>query len=304
MDLQCKISISESQIDRLMSWFGYGDLKNADIIFLGNEEGLGGVAGELESVLQGRAEVLGNNPRCWLGNNRKNGCWEISAYEADVQLRSYTNKLKGIHTNWEPFTKSEMLQFQARMLLAIENENGEWFKKKDESPENYCKINEFVGESLYSPNAKVKSFLMDLRFLPRANESYWPFESIDRDKYLKAFSYSPREMKNEYFQKYARPRAEILKKAIETSSAKVIVGIGDKNAKKNFFEMFVKNGWGEINFVEETLSTCKIYSASANIGDRKVSILLSPFFSSYGKNLLRLAGLKELTERFVRPALK
>ncbi|MBP2659524.1 MAG: hypothetical protein H6Q69_2556 [Firmicutes bacterium] len=70
-----------------------------------------------------------------------------------------------------------------RMLLSLDNPNGHWFNKKDEALDYFLKILQYVGDELYTPHAKIKSFLMDLRFLPRAKEDYWPFKDIKRDIY-------------------------------------------------------------------------------------------------------------------------
>lgn len=294
------MQITTTLLDRLTPWFGYGNFREAQVIFFGNEEGLSGRADRLELMLKARAELLGNDPQNWINDNRESGCWESSGRDADKKLVAYINKLTGEQEEWVPFTKSPMLQYQARLLLALEEPNQDWFVSGES--EVFEIVKKYVADCLYTDKAKIKSGLVDLRTLPRANEKEWPF-SLNESEYKRAFTYNRNSSKSSLFE-LAEKRANVLKTVFESFPSPVIIGIGDRYAKMNFFKRYIVDKFGKKPiFYKAKLSTCEIFVSDIEFNNRVVKVLLCPFFDHYGHGHLKLQGLKELTTEYVKPFL-
>ncbi|WP_214828768.1 hypothetical protein [Exiguobacterium sp. s26] len=318
--------LSEEEMKRLEKWFGYGAFREADIVFFGNEEGLGGYP--IEAV-RARTRVYGNNSDTWLDKNWENGYWDETGDTGYNLVGEVTNEIraeKGLvpHNIKEGNPNSTMLDFQARLLLALEKPEYDWFALKrgkrneettdktditDKWKEKYDRI-----QTLYDKDHKIKAALMDWRPLPRQNESTWPYQ-LNQKEYLKAFKPGKRYAKkiqvaiksdnldglNEYG-KMVVTRTKLLKQVIEQFDFPVLVASGDPDAKEILFKLiFAEKG---ITFEEKTLSNGKRYKkAVVHVGNRELTILLSLFFN-YRSNCLGRDGLKGLYEEELSPLFK
>ncbi|MFK3988098.1 hypothetical protein [Exiguobacterium mexicanum] len=312
--------LSEEEMKRLEKWFGYGAFREADIVFFGNEEGLGGYP--IEAV-RARTRVYGKNSDTWLGEGWENGYWDESGHTGYKLLGEVTNEIraeKGLapHNKKEGNPRSTMLDFQARLLLALEQPEYDWFAlkdgKKDEETTNKWKEKYERIQTLYDKDHKIKAALMDWRPLPRQDENTWPYQ-LDQNEYLKAFKPGKRYLKkiqsaietdnldglNEYG-KMVVARTKLLKRVIEQFDFPVIVASGDPDAKENLFKLiFADEG---ITFEEKTLSNGKRYKkALVYVGNRELTILLSLFFD-YRSNCLGRDGLRDLYEEELSPLFK
>jgi len=260
------MKISKEQLSKLNNFVGSGDFINANIIFFGNEEGLGSL--ELKEAIKRRCNLHDKEDTPRLSNNifyRKN--WEIE----------------------EKAVNSSMLQFQSRILLFLNNQNGNWFLKKDEEPILFQQIKEYQRAQLYreSISYKFKSALIDLRPLPRFTEKEWPYANINRSEYLKAFQFKRENGIAEDLLKLKNQRAQNIKTVFDSSKkAKVIVGIGDKHSKRNLFEQLYNAYF--TNIIEG-----KCFQSQIKHNGKALNIILSNFFDYRS---LGLENLKELSQ--------
>ena len=109
------------------------------------------------------------------------------------------------------------------MTRALENKSGKWFE-----PKNQCDVyDQIVYESFYSES----THLVDIRPLPRPNESVWPYEGIDEKLYLQGF----RNMssKDEAIQNLITKKIEALQKQISSyPNLEVIIAPGAAPMKR------------------------------------------------------------------------
>jgi|GEM_PF-6427308 len=268
------IDITKEQLAILNSFCGTGDFLNADIIFFGNEEGLGG--DNLEKVL---SERIGESKRnnCIIPNKPLNGHYRTTwAVEKET-------------------ARSQMLQFQVRLLLFLNNPKENWFALKEEAPLIFEQIKEYQRVNLYreNNNYNLKSALVDLRPLPRYNETEWPFKNLDRQQYISAFKFTKRAKVDKLYSDLKEERIKIIQNLFHAChNVKVIVGIGDKDSKKRFFEvLFV-----EIVFETIWLSDKTCFHATIDLNGKLVHIFLSNFFDYRAFGLNNLENLARKIE--------
>ncbi|TSI05295.1 hypothetical protein [Lysinibacillus sp. BW-2-10] len=273
--------LSNEEIDKLLAFIGYGDLQKSKIIFFGNEEGLGGY--ELHNAIQAKCEVYGNNCESHLNkDNWKDGFYEIPE-KIDGPYKKVMQKLRG-DLREDKSLFSPMLEFQARIALHLQYPNQEWFLTSSESKEgkdNYQIIKNYYQTSLYNQSSSLNISLMDLRPFPRRNEKdEWPYANINRSEYLKAFKFENDENISAVCKELRNKRVAVLKRTIEFSSANLIIGIGDKESKRRFFEQNFRNNQKPIVFEELPLTKEKIelFKTSIQLENRTISVLLCDFF--------------------------
>lgn len=253
------VQLTLDEINILNSLCGTGDYKKADVLFFGNEEGLGG-----DPIL----EVI-NTRKCHYYNDyetvdefdRSNGHYYVDRSVKDYPLRP------------------EILRYMARIMLYLGKRNGNWFELKDKDPDLYDIIRNYTKKKLCREKTGIISALFELRPLPRLKEGddyKWPYclgHIVEQD-YLNAFSYVPNPNADLFHRNLAKERLRILKNLICSSQAKTIIGFGAKEPKKRALSIMFPN----INFIEHTLYRNQTaYHTEICICDRKIEILLCPF---------------------------
>ncbi|UYZ21734.1 hypothetical protein [Mesobacillus jeotgali] len=282
-------SLSNDELEKLQAFIGYGDLRKSKIIFLGNEEGLGGY--ELDYSIKAKYEAYGKNSSTYLNvDNWKDGYYEIPE-NVEENYKKVLLNLRG-RLNSEDSLFAPMLEFQARIIKNILQPNRNWFLKKSEDEDAYKEIKEYYQRSLYNRNSQYNVSLMDFRSLPRKNErDDWPFENINCSQYIKAFEFNPHSKLDDFYMNLQKQRGRVLKQAIEYSVADTIIGIGAKHAKKRFFEQ----NFDSVEFKSYKLSKGKpqLYKGELSLKDRTITVLLSDFFDY---RTIGLDGLEKIAK--------
>jgi len=180
---------------------------------------------------------------------------------------------------------SPFLHFISRITRALENKPGKWFE-----PKNQCDVyDQIVYESFYSES----THLVDIRPLPRPNESVWPYEGIDEKLYLRGF----RNMssKDEAIQNLIDKKIEALRKQIFSySNLEVIIAPGAAWMKRKFLENLYPGIQFESHLVKTSIRDLTYFTATQNINGRNVKIMVTAFFDS--KNGIGYDGLRQLFE--------
>lgn len=268
------------QIEKLISFCGYGNFDTANIIFLGNEEGLGG--GEIKDEITKRTREFWDNGKAIVGNEKTNG------YYVDIQ--TYED------------TRSPFLEFSSRLMMYLNSpEHIDYFKKNSEDSKTFLEIKKYKINTLYHerPDLNFRSVLVDYRPLPRANESltysiYRELDSrFDWKQYSRAFRFQKRNV-DDYHLYLREFRSEILKNIFTRDQETLaIIGIGDKQTKRRFFET-------HIAFLEPfrdrylSKDKAELFYGKILINGYIIPIFLSDFFQS-GRGI-GLEGLKILSK--------
>jgi len=250
-----KTILTESQIDALCHHPGYG---------IGSEAN--------EKV---RHIIIGNESG--IGNADSIEEFLQSHLEESKEIVEIDHQKKRINS---PF-----LHFISRITSALEYKPGNWFAPKDQ-----CDVYEqIVFESFYSES----THLVDIRPLPRPNESVWPYEGIDEKFYLQGF----RNMKSKDvpIQNLIDRKVEALQKQISSyPNLEVIIAPGAARMKKKFLENVFPRIQFETHSIETPIRKLTYLSAEHYIDGRKVKIIVTAFFDS--KNGIGYEGLRQLFE--------
>lgn len=265
-----KTSIADHELDILNAFCGYGSLPDANIIFLGSEEGLD--YKNITDVINIRMKRAEKNVPLD-GKDISNGHYMIAEDEDG------SGKI------------IQMIQYQARLLLHLNDPAVNWFQSSGQNPKAWHIIKDYHFNQIYheGPQWKYRSALTELRPLPRRNESEWPFLNIDNKAYKKAFQFESDRCNDRKVDDLRNRRVEILRRVFENAPGlKLIIGIGDKRSKKNFLE----------NNFETVLSPLQIngrqfYNGSLKTVDKKVTVVLADFFGNGQLGLKDLMGLSE-----------
>jgi hypothetical protein len=267
-------------IKKLIRFCGYGNFASANVVFLGNEEGLGG--GEISDEIRKRTKDFWDEGIALDGINKERGYYVSNKGGGDA--------------------KGHFLLFCARLMLHLNRSENkqDYFQKQTENAEAFKEIKSYKINSLFNEDEKLlkyRSVLIDFRPLPRVNEktnsSVYTELNADFDwkQYIKAFRLKNRGI-NKFHYQMLHDRTVVLKTVFSRKvETKVIIGIGDKEVKKMFFE---KNFEFEKPFEEKYLSKDKVEVLFGIIRNHTsiIPVFLSNFFQSgYG---IGLDGLKEL----------
>lgn len=308
------MKLDSNHIERLIAWFGYGNFNEAEIVFFGNEEGLGGYP--IEAVL-GRCQLYGNDKNSWIENDWRLGYWDETSYEGFLSLGKITNEIrteKGLPPVLPPPPPlSPFLEFQARMLLYFEQKDQRWFNVKNGlSKDQWNQIQE-LKKYLYSNKTEIKAGLVDWRPLPRPTENVWPYVGIEEKPYISAFKlnkgylrkiteFSNGRLKKEELDEYSMMlwnRAELIRKVFIKFPFSMLIGVGDSPSKKKLLEFIFHNE--NLKFEKKSLRNGKTYEiAELNLPNKKLTIVLTLFFN-HRSNCLQLEGLKHLCEDVLEP---
>jgi hypothetical protein len=176
---------------------------------------------------------------------------------------------------FSPSIKSSFLQFVSRFILTKNSNDLTWLDEKL-SKENKQILNDYILNKLY----KEDSCVVNLRPLPRPSERVWIYENVNQKEYLNQWKFNNKITSTEF----TKIRLDILKTTFISSPDKTILGIGDKENKKKFFEYIYPN----IKFEEIKLGKHSIYYNE----ERK--IYLSNYFDH--RCGIGISGLKLLYE--------
>jgi hypothetical protein len=313
------LELTQEQIEKLLPWFGYGHFRKANLVFLGNEEGLGGYP--IQAVIA-RTRVYGNDENTWINGNWKEGYWDETGYQGYQLLGQVTNQIRE-EMGLPVFEKKKdryfpIIDFQARILLSFEEPDYDWFQKKTwyqkHDPGQHAKLESTI-QNLYTDGFQIKAALVDWRPLPRPTEDVWPYTGIDKNLYLNAFA-----LKDPFVQKvkqvfdgrlhsedldlYSKmlfDRTKLMKTVFSTFPFPLLIAAGDLGAKKKLIEFIFADH--PISFKRFHLPSGKYYEiAEVDLGHKKLSIILTTFFN-HRDNCLQLTGLRDLTEHVIKPLL-
>lgn len=287
------VQLTNEETEKLNSFCGHGKLHDAEILFFGDEEGLDG--DNIQTVIAKRCKEAEEN-HCLDGSDYRNGHYHFSeVYEGNGNT-------------------IQMIMFQARILLYLNDPNGDWFSEKKDNEDAFIKIRDYHWNNIYieSSEWKYKTALTELRPLARRDEEgvdKWPYSNIDYDQYIKAFRFGRGVITDKNIIKLLEDRCDILYNVFsKCPKIKVIVGIGDRESKMRFFKKIFR----EIDIDEFYINSKKFYHAKVKIENRTIDIFLCNFFGGRGKYKLHLAdlpglakGIKDvLDNRLIRSSLE
>ena len=176
---------------------------------------------------------------------------------------------------------SPFLQFISRIVRALERKPGKWFAPKD-----LCDVwEEIQNGHFYSETSQ----LVDIRPLPRPNESVWPYDNIHERNYLNGFKNL--KSKDEFVQHLINQKVQSIQEQIRSyKNLKHIIAPGAATMKKKFLELVFPEM--KLNAVEVKTSgkTMTYYVGFTG----KIKIIVCPFFDS--KNGIGYEGLERAFE--------
>lgn len=309
-----KVQLSTEELEKLTRFVGYGPFDEADVVFFGMEEGLGQYPIE---AIPARARLYGNDTNTWLNGDWKNGYWDETGdtgYRALGEIANEIRREKGLTehnlTLRRPF--SPMLNLQARLLLALEQPEGQWFLPNNQLGENELVAVQQRENTLYDRNNKVKAALLDWRPLPRRNSNVWHYE-FDRFQYLNAFDLKKSYLKqldkteqtislesDDLYLAMLQQRMKVIRNVIDQFNFRLLISSGAQDEKEKLFKELFKNQ--NIEFEQLYLPNGKRYKkAVVKSGGRELTILITYFFNH--QNGLSYEGIKQLYQTEVSPHL-
>ena len=137
-------------------------------------------------------------------------------------------------------------------------------------------MKKFISNSgLYSDKPGIKSALLDWRPLPRRNENdkQFPYENINRRKYLQAFGFKGKS-DNHPYNEWVDKRMDLFKNVLSKYKIPFLLSFGDVASKLTLF----KKIWPEIEFKEVILeeSHKTIYVSKEKAGNH-TTVLAAEF---------------------------
>ena len=205
-----------------------------------------------------------------------------------LNVEEYIKHLRGEECIKKPIVKdlairSPFIQFISRITRALEGKNGKWF-----APKNSCDVwDEIVQGPFFSESA----YLVDIRPLPRPNESGWHYSNIDRKNYEKGFRTF--QSKDPIIQNLIDGRLTSLRNQIsEFRHLKYIIAPGDANMKVRFLQSLFPEIAFEPIMVSTSKKTMTYYRAVLKKQEDSTIIFVTPFFDS--KNGIGYEGLESL----------
>lgn len=235
--------LTTEQYKILASYIGYGVMNKPLICFFGNESGTGGMT--TDTYIPKFIKDL----QTWDKYVFKGGGFVLSAIH-DLPVSSI------------------FLQFIGRLMLAIEHKDENWFGSLSTSGISF--LNNYIINRFNKENTCV----FNLRPLPRPTERIWPYENIDERHYINSYNF---KLKRPVTDEFKEIRMNAFKNGFVQIGDALIIGIGDKENKKLFFENLFKCSF----LLFENMYICK----DPNI------ILCNYFDNKHGIGLLGLQKL-------------
>jgi hypothetical protein len=148
---------------------------------------------------------------------------------------------------------SIFLQFIARFMLAIEHSDEKWFGSLSGS--GVSLLNNYILNRFNQEDTCV----FNLRPLPRPTERLWPYENIGQKDYIKNYNFLLKKPSSDSFKEI---RINSLKNGFKQIDGSLVIGIGDKENKRAFFETLF--GY-KFELTSSVISTKNIKSSSQTI---------------------------------------
>lgn len=188
------MNISSEQLKTLMNHSGYG---------VGEQD-----PDKVQTLIIGNESGIGNASN-------------VEEFIKDLEGKEFIKKGNSEHGR----IHSPFLQFISRIVQALERKSGKWFAAKDQ-----CDVwEEIVNNHFYSETAQ----LVDVRPLPRPNESVWPYENIHERNYLNGFKNL--KSKDEYVQDLISQKVQAIQEQIRSyKNLKHIIAPGAAKMKMKF----------------------------------------------------------------------
>lgn len=292
------MKLSKAQFCQLNAFSGYGDFKNAEIIYFGLEEGLG--QWDVESNIIARCEYYGKEPSLWFdASSRQLGYFERSGDKAAMKMKQCLRDLEKITEEKRVKTTIQSLEYMSRLSLFFEESDKSWFELKGDHPKQYERITQYWRESrLFHEDEKIKTALFDWKPLPRSSVGAWPY-TIENDLFTQAEyekAYELREIHHSFLRGSVHQRLNLLEQILSTESFSILLSFGDRRGKERLLTKALYHITKQpVHFHEVLLkeSKKKISVAEVIIGDKKRLIVCTPFFDS--RSLTR-KGLEELAQ--------
>jgi hypothetical protein len=247
-NLKAQMKISQKHLRILMTHRGYG---------VGEEQ-----PDQVQTLVIGNESGIGNASN-------------VEEFIKHLEGKEFLHKNNSEHGR----IHSPFLQFIARIVRALEGKSGNWFAPKDQ-----CHVwEEIVNNEFYSESAQ----LVDIRPLPRQNESVWPYENIDEHNYLNGFKNL--KSKDEFVQELINQKVLFIQEQIQSyKNLRYIIAPGAANMKKKFLELVFPEMKFNIIEVKTTRKTMTYHVGETG----KIKVVVCPFFDS--KNGIGYEGLESV----------
>jgi hypothetical protein len=240
--------LTTEQLQLLTTCIGGGPLNKASIVIFGNE--LGTAEGKDTN------RTIQNFERDWAGD-------KIVTDPGFATLNIGT-----------PPVNSTFLQFIARLVLGLNDNNDRYFEKLE--PIAKVLVNNYIMNRLY----KFETAIINLRPLPQSTERHWDYENISEKDYYKQYNFT---LRNRPSDPWSDLRVKAIKSGFDLAKNAIILGSGDKNNKRAFFELI----YPDIEFRTITLNlNTQVYVA------KNPNIILSNYYDN--RNGIRLSGLFDI----------
>lgn len=319
--------MTEEQYRTLLSFVGYGDFANADIIVFGNEEHADGYS--IEANVTARTNLFGRSDDGSFLHRINFDDENYVYYESSVETGR--QKIQTLHALEEPNTmplhpKLSLLDLSlARLVLSLERtDDGDWFSGADQA-EQWAQVKTFASQQLFCPRATgIRTAITDWKPLPRNKADQWysvPYGAIADhypnaysrafDKPLRKAGFKTLESSFSNFYEDMKQRALSLKQVFEQSSARVVLCLGGSTGfKKDALELM----YGRNIFQEMTFQNVDMYNANGQkltalyadvtLPTKSLRLLLVPFPEAgtiFKTQQDALQMLRELSANYIKP---
>jgi hypothetical protein len=132
---------------------------------------------------------------------------------------------------------------------------------------------------------KENTCVFNLRPLPRPTERVWPYSNIDENEYIKNWNFVTKRPRSD---DYKDIRMTSFKTGFEQIKGTIIIGIGDKENKKAFFETMYNCQFEKLDFINSYYN-------------KEHKIILSNYFDN--KQGIKLSGLRNLYDFIIQSHL-
>lgn len=171
---------------------------------------------------------------------------------------------------------SIFLQYVSRLALAIKYEEPRFLEEL--SSQGKAFVNNFILNKLYRNDTAV----INLRPLPRSTERIWPYTNYNEKEYLRLYNFN---LKKRPSDSWSELRINTLRTTFDHAKDSLIIGVGDRDNKRAFFEYL----WPDVKFEEKILTKGTKVWVSEN-----PRIILSNYFSAFSG--IGLKGLQDIYE--------
>jgi hypothetical protein len=258
-----KTDINDAALEKLLSHIGYG-------------------AGESDPNL---VEVL------IIGNESGTGGQSLD----DFLNSTHVAKLETSNDSKDATKTSPFLQYIKRLSLYMQDGKEVWFKSKRnfESTEDFSLITQdWCGSNTH---------LIDIRPLPRTNESQWPYEAfnIDKVQYLDAFNTFNVNATAPYGEWVMRRKTHLNQQLASYPNLKYIIAPGAQFMKKTFLENCFPfdKPFTSMEYVNPRGKKKDFFVNHFTLNGKKVKVCTCSFFNHY---LLGLDGLKFMASEILK----